>query len=81
MAPRNPEDTMDRCTCPICDHEATSVRIYQHLQTGHHKSTLCRTLLDTVAGGDLADDDSATVDRSSSESEEQPGHRDPAMPR
>jgi len=72
---------MDQCTCPICDHESTYARVYEHLQTGHRKSTLCRTLLEERQDGDQRNGDSAIVDRSSSDHEEQPNHRDPAVPR
>jgi hypothetical protein len=72
---------MDQCTCPICDHEATYVRVYQHLQTGHRKSTLCRTLLEERADGrDPREEDPTTVDRSGDEPEERTDHRDPAIP-
>jgi hypothetical protein len=72
---------MSQCTCPICDHEASYVRVYEHLQTGHRKSTLCRTLLDERQDErNPSSDDSATIDRSADELEELSGHQDPAIP-
>ena len=72
---------MNQCTCPICDHESTYVEVYQHLQTGHRKSTLCRTLLDDrEESSGATDDDRGVVDRPPEGSEEPPGNRDPAIP-
>jgi hypothetical protein len=71
---------MNQCTCPICDHESTYVQVYQHLQTGHRKSTLCRTLLDEHEDQRTPDDDRGAVERPPEESEETPGNRDPAIP-
>jgi hypothetical protein len=72
---------MNQCTCPICDHESTYVQVYQHLQTGHRKSTLSRTLLEEREGKQTpTDDDRGMVERPPEESTETPGNRDPAIP-
>jgi hypothetical protein len=86
---------MPQCTCPICDHESTYVRVYQHLQTGHRKSTLSRTLLEereddtesTLERGTAETSttqpsatDPATADRPVTDADDRLTHRDPAIP-
>jgi hypothetical protein len=71
---------MNQCTCPICDHESTYVQVYQHLQTGHRKSTLCRTLLEERQEGREPSIDHRGTNDQRDESDETPGHRDSAIP-